>query len=86
MFDLWLNSRPDQLVSRHQQLLREAEQERLARRAGAWKMTPLQHLTLWAGNILIHSGMYLKRRCQTPREQIQQIQLPTMHFGSHVEY
>jgi hypothetical protein len=83
MFDLWLNSRPDQLASRYQQMLHEAEQERLARLAGACQITPLQHITLWVGNILIYSGMYLKRHCQVRREQIH---LPTMHFGSRMEY
>ncbi len=83
MCDQWFHAQSDQNTSRHLELLREAERERLAHLAGAGRVTPLQRVILRFSHLLISSGMYLKRHSHARREQTY---LPTMHFNSRAEY
>jgi len=87
MFHLFLSSHSEQAMSRHQELVQEATQERLARLATSHHITLIQRLAVWLSDLLIYSGLSLKRRYQAHREQLSSSGVLTgAYFGSHMEY
>jgi hypothetical protein len=68
---------------RHQQLLAEAARNRLARLAGAQRITFYQRFSLWLGNTLISAGVELRRR-GTPRHTAATLVLTP--FESQAQY
>jgi hypothetical protein len=83
MFDPLLNFYPEQVISKYQQRLQEADRARLAALAGAQRVTLKRRLTVWLGDWLIYTGLNLKRRYQAHSEQTF---LTGIHFESHTQY